>query len=181
MLGNRTTKSTHVHSRIVNKFTKNLLGLKVAANNLIHRVYNNANNDSWPIWSNRTPNSICRIITTTLETKSKLPNLPVKSKRKTYYMTRTKVNDDGNPQRTLRRWTKHPWGWVDALSSKLICPSCYGIEHINQQCTVKIFQLDNVVKNYEKFGADYRAGVPSTSNNEARAFLTVKENGTQTL
>lgn len=64
--------------------------------------------------------------------------------------------------------------WVDPRSSKRIFHSCYDVGNIESQCTLKLFQRDNVVKNYETLAVDDRAGVPPTAYNNTRNFLALK-------
>lgn len=51
-------------------------------------------------------------------------------------------------------------GWVDPRSSKLISHICYTVEHFAQKFTLKLYQLDKAVKNYDNLAADDGARVP---------------------
>lgn len=51
-------------------------------------------------------------------------------------------------------------GLVDPRSSKLICHNCNEVGHISPQYTLKLYQLDDVVRNYVALSPDDRARAP---------------------
>ena len=74
--------------------------------------------------------------------------------------------DDGRTSRV---------GWIVSEKKKLICHSCYEEGHISPQCPLKLFQLDNVVRNYETLTEENRAVVPDTAYANAKAYLSFKK------
>lgn len=74
--------------------------------------------------------------------------------------------DDGKKNRV---------GWIDPKNRALIWHSWYEKGHITPQWSLKLFQIDKVVTNYESLSTDDRARITSKAYNDAKDFLDVKE------
>lgn len=143
------TKYRHVHGTIFKTFTTTWLGLKVVDDHLSHSVHNNGTNNVRSIWwpnlyikpepSNRKDDSEG-------EGVNPRPSNEAEDK-KIFYVNNQVQSRSLSPKETIRV------GRVDPRSSNLICNSCYGIRKIYSQCTLKLFKVKKVVKNYETLGA----------------------------
>lgn len=66
-------------------------------------------------------------------------------------------------------------GWIDNSKKKFICHSCYAKGHIAPQFQLKLYKLDQMIKDFEVLNEEERQTVPDITYNNAKKCLTIEE------
>ena len=66
-------------------------------------------------------------------------------------------------------------GWVKNYKKKIICYSCYAEGHTSPQYMLKLWQLDQVVTNYEALSEKDLGDVQNNAYNDDKAYLDFKK------
>lgn len=99
--------------------------------------------------------------------------------RQTFLRWKERPTPTITPESLLWSRAKSRVGWVDCHASKIICYDCYTVVQIALQYNLKLFQLDNFVKNFDAISVEDRTRVSCTSHNDARDFVIMKANNTK--